>query len=1272
MQKRILSIILSLSIVASLFAGLTFSVSAAPTSATTKTDAKGNTVYIRNKDLTSLVSDATWDVLPAKSLIRTKVPEKVYYYINESFKTNANSSFNGVSDVTFGKLAEDGVSSGASNLTRTDVFSGDTQIVNSVRLKNGMFVLYENESSTPTGLVNSESDQYIQFNYELDAPASIESFFFGSDRTSSSAWQPGHWKFYVADTEAELFDDNNCVAEMDMATDGTLYRTAKTVLSTPATGKWVGVRLICAYRTTPTTAKGSTYIRIDHLSVQGTYANAVDVNAFTATSEGDDGTAGAAVTATAAGLTDKADVYGAAELALSAKESYTSEVDGKNYEFLGWYNGEDLISETATATYTTNGTEATTTYVAKYGVPSYTVTFVGKDGSTIDIQTVEHGSAATAPTAPYVAGSVFTGWDVAFDNITADTTVTAQYKTPTHTSATTKTDVKGNKVYVRNQTMTNLVSDATWDVTPAQSLIRGKTPEKAYYYINESYKDNANSYLSQDANLTFGKVAEDTIHTATGDLTSTDDFSNDTHIVTKASLNAGMFVLYENESTTPTALVNSEEDQYIQINYELDGEATIDSFFFGSDRSAGSWQPGHWKFYVADTEDELFIEDNCVAEMDMATDGTAYRTAKTVLSTPATGKWVGVRIICAYRIKPTQPRNNTYIRIDHLSVQGAYTNAVSSVDDSVLTVAKDAAVEAIDEIVVSKSDVSYGNSDRYGNYGSAKATVTATEEVTVDNDEYKFIGWSKGGEIISTDAQFEYDLANGAADLVATYDVTVYHTVSFMLYGQERASLLVKHGEAIPMEYFDTVVAVPTGYVDNWHYEEGTLITEDTVLTCTRSKIKYNVTYYVDGEVYNEQQVAYQENAIVPEAPVKEGYNFLGWDKDGTNITEDTEINAMFELAAPTTYTVTFVDWDGAEISTQTVEYGAPATAPADPTRVGYNFTGWDVAFDNITGDITVTAQYTIKSFTVTFVGFGGEELKKETVNYGAAATAPTDIDVPGFEFTGWDVAFDNITGDITVTAEYKEIFYTVTLKDAKGVLAEFTVKAGESVLDADVMAIEDSISDVYGYTVMKDDNDRVIWNGDVTAPIGADTTFEVRYQRDDSLKTAVTVTLVDGTKVYDNATLAYDTAIVAEDASAVAWLMDGVVVATGSSLKLYACGGTMNIVATTDAQAALDVAIVGKVVEDNQFSVFAHVNAANVVSYGIIFASGSYGPDNITLDLVDDYPTKLRATQADANGKTDFMATLVQSKAIGTKYARAFVVYADNTVAYSNVVVSQ
>ena len=150
---------------------------------------------------------------------------------------------------------------------------------------------------------------------------------------------------------------------------------------------------------------------------------------------------------------------------------------------------------------------------------------------------------------------------------------------------------------------------------------------------------------------------------------------------------------------------------------------------------------------------------------------------------------------------------------------------------------------------------------------------------------------------------------------------------------------------------------------------------------------------------------------------------------DFTNVTADLTVTAQYEqnAVAPTTYTVTFVDWDGTELKKETVEAGQAATAPAEPSREGYTFKGWDVDFTNVTADLTVTAQYeqiivvpTI--YTVTFVDWDGTILKRDFVIAGQDAIAPAAPSHVGYIFIGWDKPFNEVFSDLTVTALYEEI----------------------------------------------------------------------------------------------------------------------------------------------------------------------------------------------------------------------------------------------------------
>ena len=156
-------------------------------------------------------------------------------------------------------------------------------------------------------------------------------------------------------------------------------------------------------------------------------------------------------------------------------------------------------------------------------------------------------------------------------------------------------------------------------------------------------------------------------------------------------------------------------------------------------------------------------------------------------------------------------------------------------------------------------------------------------------------------------------------------------------------------------------------------------VTEDLVVTATytQSIATFTVKFVNYNSVLIETQtVEYGKDATAsatdPTRPASAQYTytFTGWDKEFTNVTSDLTITAQYSSTV-NEYTVTFKDFDGTVLDTQTVAYGSAAAAPASPTRADdadytYTFKAWDKSFTRITGDLVVTATYTATSLNPT------------------------------------------------------------------------------------------------------------------------------------------------------------------------------------------------------------------------------------------------------------------------------------------------------------------
>ena len=279
--------------------------------------------------------------------------------------------------------------------------------------------------------------------------------------------------------------------------------------------------------------------------------------------------------------------------------------------------------------------------------------------------------------------------------------------------------------------------------------------------------------------------------------------------------------------------------------------------------------------------------------------------------------------------------------------------------------------------------------------------------------------------------------------------------------------------------------------------------TENTTYTAMYDEIAkaFSVKFFVQGNLHNEQTVAYGNDAQKPADPVVEGFRFDGWDKEFTNVKADLDIDAKLTEMTEICYvtvdstkcdtvpvdTTVIIDgpasndsltcdaWlngetvlpSGAELTvsqkielearckvnefdvnffvlqklhdSQKVAYGAAAEAPADPVVEGYRFENWDKDFSRITAALDVNANMT-KMTTVCVIALG--ETKCEDVP--ADSTMPTPV-VPSTEdstCTEWTVNGETFTDSTFLASEVPEL---VAKCHANELIVSFYVAEGSN-----------------------------------------------------------------------------------------------------------------------------------------------------------------------------------------------------------------------------------
>ena len=211
----------------------------------------------------------------------------------------------------------------------------------------------------------------------------------------------------------------------------------------------------------------------------------------------------------------------------------------------------------------------------------------------------------------------------------------------------------------------------------------------------------------------------------------------------------------------------------------------------------------------------------------------------------------------------------------------------------------------------------------------------------------------------------------------------------------------------------------------------------------------YDVVFHANGgtgEMLNQSRSYGDGAALNANTFTKEGYSFAGWvlSDDGEIAYVDGYVGDMIDEAvdaidlyakwAINQYTATFDANGGVGSCNATQDYGTKLSAPT-VTRVGYDFSGWipEVPSTMPAEDMSYTAQWVPKKYTITFDANGGSGGWSEERDYDSEIVAPI-VTRTGYEFAGWspEVAAKVPDEGVTYVAQWTPKKYRVTF-DANG-----------------------------------------------------------------------------------------------------------------------------------------------------------------------------------------------------------------------------------------------
>lgn len=316
---------------------------------------------------------------------------------------------------------------------------------------------------------------------------------------------------------------------------------------------------------------------------------------------------------------------------------------------------------------------------------------------------------------------------------------------------------------------------------------------------------------------------------------------------------------------------------------------------------------------------------------------------------------------------------------------------------------------------------------------------------------YEFAGWFKE-KTFETEWNFEEDLVNEVTTLYAKWNLVTYN----IIYSYEGIDAVSNTNETTytverlvefkPL-HLDGYRFVGFKYKDKFITSTASLA-ENIKVVCVFESITYNIHFEgFNNENMPSIKVNYNDYIKGIITPSKVGYRFIKWTYNGQevknndlfNFTCDITLKANYEVI---TYGIKYENVDGIDNINPNTYNVSQTVVFKNLTKVGYKFIGFKhneefiSSTDGLTGNITLAAVFEKLSYKVTFVTNTLDKIADKNIFYDEIITHVNDLSKKGYTFKGWysdsefnnlwNLSTDRVTKDLVLYAKFEANNYNV------------------------------------------------------------------------------------------------------------------------------------------------------------------------------------------------------------------------------------------------------